>query len=115
PAAATSEMTALFLVAAAAFLGPVVARAAAAVLGPPLARLSPVGGFLASANLRTATRRFSSASTPLTLTVGLSCTLLFSSTTIDHAVTKERRDGMTGQVAVRCTGEVVPVDALPDV
>ena len=30
-----------------------------------LGRLSPVGGFLASANLRTATRRFSSASTPL--------------------------------------------------
>ena len=69
-AAATSEMTALFLVAAVGFLGPVVARVAAGVLGPPLARLSPVGGFLASANLRTATRRFSSASTPLMLTVG---------------------------------------------
>src|SRR4051812_24209039 len=47
-AAATSEMTALFLVAAVGFLGPIVARVAAAVLGPPLARLSPVGGFLAS-------------------------------------------------------------------
>jgi putative ABC transport system permease protein len=47
------------------------ARVAAGVLGPPVARLSPVGGFLASANLRTATRRFSSASTPLMLTVGL--------------------------------------------
>ena len=38
-AAATSEMTALFLVAAVGFLGPVVARVAAGVLGPPLARL----------------------------------------------------------------------------
>ena len=46
-AAATSEMTALFLVAAVGFLGPIVARVAAGVLGPPLARLSPVGGFLA--------------------------------------------------------------------
>ena len=36
-AAATSEMTALFLVAAAGFLGPIVARLAAVVLGPPLA------------------------------------------------------------------------------
>ena len=63
-------MTALFLVAAVGFLGPIVARVAAGVLGPPLARLSPVGGFLASSNLRTATRRFSSASTPLMLTVG---------------------------------------------
>ena len=51
-AAATSEMTALFLVVAVGFLGPIVARGAAALLGPPLARISPVGGFLASANLR---------------------------------------------------------------
>ena len=111
-AAATSEMSALFLVAAAGFLGPLVARFAAAILGPPLAGLSRVGGFLASANLRTAARRFSSASTPLVLTVGLSCTLLFSSTTIDHAVTQERRAGLTGDVAV--TGAVPPA-ALDDV
>jgi putative ABC transport system permease protein len=114
-AAATSEMTALFLVAAVGFLGPVVARLAAGVLGPPLARLSPVGGFLASANLRTATRRFSSASTPLMLTVGLSCTLLFSSTTIDHAVTQERRAGLTGDLAITSTGPGLPAAALADV
>jgi putative ABC transport system permease protein len=111
-AAATSEMSALFLVAAAGFLGPIVARFAAAVLGPPLSRISRVGGFLASSNLRTATRRFSSASTPLVLTVGLSCTLLFSSTTIDHAVTQERHAGLGGELAI--TGEV-PAAALADV
>jgi putative ABC transport system permease protein len=113
-AAATSEMTALFLVAAVGFLGPIVARGAAGVLGPPLARLSPVGGFLASANLRTATRRFSSASTPLMLTVGLSCTLLFSSTTIDHAVTRERHAGLAGELAITSTGPGVPAAALAD-
>jgi putative ABC transport system permease protein len=114
-AAATSEMTALFLVAAVGFLGPIVARLAAGVLGPPLARLSPVGGFLASANLRTATRRFSSASTPLMLTVGLSCTLLFSSTTIDHAVTQERHAGLAGELAITSTGPGLPAAALADV
>ncbi len=113
-AAATSEMTALFLVAAVGFLGPIVARLAAGVLGPPLARLSPVGGFLASANLRTATRRFSSASTPLMLTVGLSCTLLFSSTTIDHAVTQQRQAGLGGELAVTSTGPGLPAGALAD-
>ena len=112
-AAATSEMTALFLVAAVGFLGPIVTRLAAVVLGPFAAR-SPVGGFLASANLRTATRRFSSASTPLVLTVGLSCTLLFSSTTIDHAVTQERRAGLAGELAVTGTGGL-PHAALDDV
>src|SRR4051794_16443056 len=112
-AAPTSEMTALCLVVAVGFLGPIVARVAAAVLGPPLARLSPVGGFLASANLRTATRRFSSASTPLMLTVGLSCTLLFSSSTIDHAVTQQRHAGVTSDLAV--TGPGLPAAALADV
>jgi putative ABC transport system permease protein len=114
-AAATSEMTALFLVAAVGFLGPIVARFAAALLGPPLARLSPVGGFLASANLRTATRRFSSASTPLMLTVGLSCTLLFSSTTIDHAVTEQRHAGLAGELAITSTGPGLPAATLADV
>jgi putative ABC transport system permease protein len=114
-AAATSEMTALFLVAAVGFLGPIVARLAAGILGPPLARISPVGGFLASANLRTATRRFSSASTPLMLTVGLSCTLLFSSTTIDHAVTQQRHAGLEGELAITSTGPGLPAAALADV
>ena len=66
-AAATSEMTAIMLVVAVGFLGPIVARVGAKLLGPPLAALAPVGGFLASANLGAATRRFSSASTPLVL------------------------------------------------
>jgi putative ABC transport system permease protein len=113
-AAATSEMTALFLVAAAGFLGPIVARFAAAILGPPISGLSRVGGFLASSNLRTAARRFSSASTPLVLTVAMSCTLLFSSTTIDHAVTQERHAGLAGELAITGAGGVAPA-ALADV
>jgi putative ABC transport system permease protein len=103
-AAATSEMTALFLVVAVGFLGPIVARVAAGLLGPPLARVSPVGGFLASANLRTATRSFSSASTPLVLTVAMSCTLLISTTTQDHAVTQQRQAGLSGELAITSTG-----------
>ena len=110
-AAATSEMTALFLVAAVGFLGPIVARLAGVILGP-FAALSRVGGFLASANLSTATRRFSSATTPLVLTVALSCTLLFSSTTIDHAVSTERQAGLASDLAV--TG-ALPQAALDDV
>ena len=107
-AAATSQMTALFLVTAAGFLGPIVARLAAGVVGPPLERISPIGGFLASANLRTASRRFSSASTPLMLTVAMSCTLLFSATTTDHAVTEQRDAAMTGELAITGPGGVAP-------
>jgi putative ABC transport system permease protein len=114
-AAATSEMTAIFLVVAVGFLGPVVAYVVARLLAPALAALSPVGGFLASANLGAATRRFSSASTPLVLTVALSCTLYFSTTTIEHATTQERHAALTGQLAVTSTGPGLPAAALADV
>jgi putative ABC transport system permease protein len=92
-----------------------VARLAARVLGPPLAALSPVGGFLASANLGAATRRFSSASTPLVLTVAMSCTLLFSTTTTDHAVSQQRHAGLSAQLAVTTPGTGLPAAALADV
>jgi putative ABC transport system permease protein len=111
-AAATSEMTALFLVAAVGFLGPIVARIAGAVVGPTLARVAPVGGFLASANLRTATRRFSSATTPLVLTVAMSCTLLFSATTTDHAVSQQRQAGLGGELALTSSGAGLPASTL---
>ena len=114
-AAATSELNAIFLVVAVAFLGPIVAYAVARLLAPALAAFSPVGGFLASANLRAATRRFSSASTPLVLAVGLSCTLYFSTTTIEHATTQQREQGLTGQLALTSTGPGLPAAALADV
>jgi putative ABC transport system permease protein len=111
-AAATSELTAICLVVAVGFLGPIVARAAARLLAPPLAAIAPVGGFLASANLGTATRRFSSAITPLVLTVAMSCTLLFSTTTIDHATAQQRYAALTGSLAVTSSGPGLPAAAL---
>src|SRR6476661_1462344 len=114
-AAATSEMTAICLVLAVGFLGPVVAHAAARLLAPALASLSPVGGFLASANLATATRRFSSASTPIVLTVAMSCTLLFSTTTIDHAASAQRDAAITSKLAITSAGPGLPPAALADV
>jgi putative ABC transport system permease protein len=113
-AAATSEMTAIFLVVAVGFLGPIVTYAVARLLAPPLAAISPVGGFLASANLGTATRRFSSASTPLVLTVALSCTLLFSTTTIEHAIRMQRHAALTGQLAINTAGPGLPIAVLAD-
>ena len=50
-AAATAEMTAILLVVAVGFLGPIFAYVLARLLAPALAALSPVGGFLASSNL----------------------------------------------------------------
>jgi putative ABC transport system permease protein len=114
-AAATSVMTALMLVLAAGFLGPIAARVVSRLVGPSLASLAPVGGFLASANVGAATRLFSSASTPLVLSVAVSCTMLFSSTTIDHAVTLERHAGLAGELALTSGGAGLPAAVLSDV
>jgi putative ABC transport system permease protein len=114
-AAATSELTAIFLVTAVGFLGPVVARVVAGFLRPILSGISPVGGFLASSNLATQTRRFSSASTPIILTVAMSCTLLFSTSTIDHAVTHERDAGLQPDLVLSSTGPGLAPAALADV
>jgi putative ABC transport system permease protein len=113
-AAATSEISAVFLVVAAAFFGPLVAYAVARLVAPALAALSPVGGFLASANLGAATRRFSSASTPLVLSVGLSCTFFFGSTTVEHATSQQQRAALTGQLAITSAGPGLPAAALAD-
>jgi putative ABC transport system permease protein len=113
-AAATSEINAVFLVVAAAFFGPVVAYAVARLLGPALTALSPVGGFLAAANLGAATRRFSSASTPLVLTIALSCTFYFGFTTIEHATSQQQSAALTGQLAIASAGTGLPAAALAD-
>jgi putative ABC transport system permease protein len=114
-AAATSELCAICLVVAVGFLGPVVAHAAARLLAPALAALLPVGGFLASANLAASTRRFSSATTPIVLTVAMSCTLLFSTTTIDHAASAQRAAAITSPLAITSGGPGLPAAALADV
>ena len=114
-AAATSQMTAIFLVVAVGCLGPVVARLAARMLQPVLAIVAPVGGFLAVANLATATRRFSSASTPIVLTVAMSCTLLFTTTTFDHAIGEQRDAGLSGDLSLSSAGAGLPAAALEDV
>jgi hypothetical protein len=51
----------------------------------------------------------------LVLTVALSCTLLFSTTTIEHATTQERQAALTGQLAVTSAGPGLPPAALADV
>ena len=108
-------MSAICLVLAVGFLGPVVAYVVARLLAPVLAGLSPVGGFLAGANLGATTRRFSSASTPIVLTVAMCCTLYFSNTTIDHTTTQQRHAGLTGQLALTSAGPGLPAAALADV
>jgi putative ABC transport system permease protein len=44
----------------------------------------------------------------------MSCTLLFSSTTTDHAVTQQRKAGLSGELAITSTGPGLPAATLAD-
>ncbi|MEV3859265.1 FtsX-like permease family protein [Streptomyces sp. NPDC050095] len=85
-------VTALLWTVVVALLGPVLVRGAAAVLGVPL-RMGRAGGHLAAANLRTGARRLASVVVPLTLMIGVTCTILFVPTTMGHAAQAEAEAG----------------------
>ncbi|WP_306291684.1 FtsX-like permease family protein [Microbispora sp. GKU 823] len=76
-------LTALVWTVAVTLLGPVLARAATAPLG--IALRASRAGYLAARNLRTGPGRMASVMAPLTLLVAMTCTILFTQTTMGHA------------------------------
>ncbi|WP_182885480.1 ABC transporter permease [Microbispora sp. H10885] len=76
-------LTALVWTTAVTLLGPVLARAATTLLG--VALRASRAGHLAARNLRTDPGRMASVMAPLTLLVALTCTILFTQTTMGHA------------------------------
>lgn len=106
---------ALVFVVVVACLGPLVARLAAVVPGRLVARVSPVGGFLATAATRTAPRRVASAMTPLVLTVAMGCTLLFSGTTQDAETGRQTADRQVADLVVSAPAGGVPEAAVTQV
>ncbi|MFC8670067.1 FtsX-like permease family protein [Streptomyces sp. NPDC057199] len=93
-----------------ALLGPLLVRAAAAVLGAPL-RLSGPGGRLATANLRGNAARMASVVTPLTLLIGMTCTVLFVQPTLGHAARAQAREGIRADWVLAAEGPGVPAEA----
>lgn len=91
-ASPVTMLTALVWTIAVALLGPPLARAAAALAAIPL-RASRVSGHLAAAGMRTGARRTAAVVTPLSLLIGLACTILFVPTTLGHAAEREAAAG----------------------
>ncbi|MGW2477824.1 FtsX-like permease family protein [Streptomyces sp. NPDC001665] len=85
-------VTALLWTVAVSVLGPLLVRAAVGLLGLVL-RASRTSGYLAAANLRARARRLSSVVAPLTLMIGVTCTILFVPTTMGHAARAEAAAG----------------------
>ncbi|MFD6919996.1 FtsX-like permease family protein [Streptomyces sp. NPDC059944] len=98
------------LATAVALLGPLLVRAAAAVLAGPLRRSGPAGR-LARANLRGNAARMASVVTPLTLLIGMTCTVLFVHPTLGNAARAQARDGIRADWVLAAQGPGVPATA----
>ncbi len=113
-AADTATVSAFALVLATALLGPIAVRLAAAVAARALGSGTREHGFLAVSNVRTSSRRFASATTPLVLCVAMSCLLLFLTTTRVHVTSDQGERRMTAELVVQSGGVGVPPAAVAD-
>ncbi|MET7651057.1 ABC transporter permease [Streptomyces sp. NPDC005486] len=93
-----------------ALLGPLLVKAAALLLAGPL-RLTGPGGRLATANLRGNAVRMASVVTPLTLLIGMTCTVLFVQPTLGDAARSQVREGVRADWVVASQGPGVPSEA----
>ncbi len=93
-AIAGAASSALLLVISVALLGPRLVAMAVRLAGGPLRRISPVGGYLAAANLRASSRRFAAAVTPLVLAITMASVQIFNQTTLSAAAAEQARDGV---------------------
>ncbi|MFF1833109.1 FtsX-like permease family protein [Streptomyces sp. NPDC058231] len=81
------------LATAVSLLGPLLVRWAAALLSGPL-RAAGSGGALATANIRGNSTRMAAVVTPLTLLIGMTCTVLFVPPTLGDAARAQAREGI---------------------
>ncbi|MGW3200910.1 FtsX-like permease family protein [Streptomyces sp. NPDC001118] len=98
------------LVGSIALLGPLLVKAATLLLGIPLRRTGP-GGRLATANLRGNAARLASVVTPLTLLIGMTCTVLFVQPTLSSAARAQAREGVRANWVAVAAGPGVPAEA----
>ncbi|NEB80201.1 ABC transporter permease [Streptomyces sp. SID14478] len=104
-------LTVVVLAVAVSLLGPLLVKAVMAVLGLPLRWAGP-GSRLAAANLRGNAGRMAAVVTPLTLLVGMACTVLFCQPTLGNAARAQVRDGVRADWVLAARGPGVPGAAV---
>ncbi|WP_433257801.1 FtsX-like permease family protein [Streptosporangium sp. CA-135522] len=109
-AAASAGAIVLLLITAAALLGPWLVRLAARLAGGVVGRTSPVSGYLAVANTKTAAKRLAAVASPLILMFAFASTTLFSQSTLGHAATRQALEGNLADYVLESTGPGLPPD-----
>ncbi|MFD5060930.1 FtsX-like permease family protein [Streptomyces sp. NPDC058394] len=95
------------LATAVSLLGPLLIRMASALLAGPL-RLAGFGGTLATANIRGNSTRMAAVVTPLTLLIGMTCTVLFVQPTLGSAARTQAREGTRATWVLAAQGPGIP-------
>ncbi|NGO72389.1 FtsX-like permease family protein [Streptomyces boncukensis] len=112
PAATPVTFLAVVVLAAAvSLLGPLLVRGAAALLARPLRCAAGAQGKLAAANLRGNAARMAAVVTPLTLLIGMTCTVLFVQPTLGDAARAQVREGTRADWVLTSRGPGVPAEA----
>ncbi|MGH3278396.1 MAG: FtsX-like permease family protein [Trebonia sp.] len=101
-------LTALLWVAATTLLSPVIVAMVARTLGVPLGAASCASGYLAAAGLRASARRYAAAVMPVTLMVTMTCTTLFSQSTLGHAALTQTRAATLADYALTAPEPGIP-------
>ncbi|WP_371602706.1 ABC transporter permease [Streptomyces sp. NBC_01220] len=98
------------LATAVSLLGPLLVRAAAFLLAG-VNRAAGHVGILATANIRGNSTRMASVVTPLTLLIGMTCTVLFVQPTLGDAALAQAREGTRATWVLGAQGPGVPSEA----
>ncbi|MGY0491308.1 FtsX-like permease family protein [Streptomyces sp. WG-D5] len=104
-------LTVVVLACAVSLLGPLLVKATMAVVGRPLRGTGP-GARLAVANVRGNSVRMAAVVTPLTLLVGMTCTVLFAQPTLGDAARAQERAGIRADWVLAAQQPGVPAAAV---
>jgi putative ABC transport system permease protein len=107
-AVAGAASSALLMVIGVALLGPRLVEVAIRVIGRPLRSASPVGGYLAVANVTASSRRLAVAVTPLVLAVTMASVQLFTQSTIAAEATDQADKGVVADFVVSAPSGLAP-------
>jgi putative ABC transport system permease protein len=107
-AAAGAGGSAMLIVVGIALLGPRLVAVVIGVIGAPLRKVSPVGGYLAVANVTAGARRLAVAVTPLVLAVTLASVQIFAQTTVAAAAEDQADEGVVADFVVTAPSGLAP-------
>jgi putative ABC transport system permease protein len=107
-AVAGAASSALLMVVGVALLGPRLVEVTIRLIGGPLRRASPVGGYLAVANVTASARRLAVAVTPLVLAVTMASVQLFTQTTIAAEAEDQADKGVVADFVVTAPSGLAP-------